>query len=407
MNLRFILISIFLFGIYSRFHLNIGPLYVPFIFSFLSGVGLLLLNKGMVNTKTFSFLIIFSIISVFLSFVTIITLDVKARDIIESLVFFIYSIALSVLLFDELLKYSNERLSRYFLKTVYVVLFFCLLDIFTPFHALNIEVLDFFGGHNQGRFSANREAAYFFGIRRPFPFTLEPSHVSKFLFVLLTGWLMLTPKKNFRLFYVICILSLLIVRSPVIIGAIIAALFFQFTDKAYRKNIRTYAATLSIVLVLLAVSTVFVYIVLEARIRSVLSGGDPSTYLRLFRPFLILIESINYSPLIGVGVGNTEKLAELYLANNTLWVNRELGSGYTVSALVAPLTYWGIVGTSTLLITFIQYVRSRITVTNLLTLLLMYFMISIAMGGFNTVNYLAYIMIIIRSFTLDLSQFNR
>jgi len=399
MNLRLVFISIFLFGIYSRFHLNAGSLYVPYIFSLLSGTAIFVLNKGRLNARSFYFIISISIISVLVTVITILTQNIVAKDVIESLVLFIYSIALSVIFFEELLKFSSERLAEYFYKIIVTILVLCILDIFTPFHELNIFVVDLFGGSNQGDFTAERESAYFFGIRRPYPFTLEPSHVSKFLLIVISGWLVLSKKKNYKLFFLIVFLSIVIIRSPILLGSIIVILYYQMSENAAKKDIRMFSSRLIVVALLIVATSFFGFIILEARIKSVISGGDPSTYIRLFRPYLILYESLMYSPWIGVGIANNVKLAEIYALNNKLWLFNDLGSGYTVNALVSPLTYWGIAGTVLHLWVFISYVFKRVILDNLLAMLLLTLMISISMGGINTVNFVAYIMIIIRIFT--------
>ncbi len=400
--MRLLLITIFLFGIYSRYHLNLGgPIYVPYIFCFFSGAGLFLMNKGRLNARSFYFIIVISIISIIITFLTIITQEIIVRDVIESLVLFIYSIALATILFEELLKFPNDKLSKYFYRITIGILFLCLLDIFTPFHSLSVFVTDLFGGNNQGDFTAEREAAYFFGIRRPFPFTKEPSHVSKFLLIIISGWLILSNKKSYRKFYIIVFLATIIIRSPILLASIVVILYYQISENRARTNIREFSSRVIIVGVLVIVTAFFGYTILEARINSILGGGDPSTFIRFVRPYIILYESLDYSPFFGVGIANNAKLAELYIQNHDLWIDSDLGKGYTVNAIVAPIAYWGIIGAIFHIGIIIKYISNRVSIENLLAAILLMFMISISMGGINSVDYITYILIIVRIFNRE------
>jgi len=399
MKLSKVLLLIFMFGFYSRFNLVIGPIYIPFFFSFFAGALLFFVRNFRISKSSFSFIIIISIVTSLVTILTLLLYDVEAREVIESYVLFIYSIVLSVIFADELMRYDNDALSKLLYKISIVILVLSVLDIFIqPFHQINLFVLELMGGHNQGAYAADRESAIFFGIRRPFPFTLEPSHVSKFLMITLSGWLLLAKKKKYILFYLLCFLSLVIIRSPIIIGAGIAGLLFQITDSNSRTNYVKFASVVLVVVIIGLIGTVFAYFILESRLRSLSLGNDISTYVRIVQPFLILKESLLYSPYLGVGIGNTEKLASIFIENNPAWLGQDLGRGYTVSSLIAPLAYWGILGSLLHLIPFINYSSKRfnISISNIFILIVLYFLISISMGGFNTVNYWAYILMILR-----------
>lgn len=396
MNLRTIAILAFIFGAYSRFRIDIGPAFIPYFISFFSGIFLLFLNKGKIHKSTFNFIIGFVAVSGLTFVVSYLLTGFRLASVLQSIIFLIYSVGLSAIFLDTLLKMDDQRLSQLFYKVTITVLIFCLLDIFTPFHQLNVFILDLMGGHNQGEFASNREASYFFGIRRPFPFTQEPSHVSKLLLVLLPGWLILSNEKKVFKFFALSLLSLLIIRSPVILGALGIGVVYLITRKGAKANLKVYVSSIVIVLLLIVIGGVVSYFLLESRINSIQSGGDPSTSIRLIRPFFILKESIAYSPLFGVGTGNTELLAELYLQNYTTLINEALGKGYTISSLLAPFAYWGLVGSFLHIIVVLKYLKQRLNIENGIILFVMYFLLSISMGGFNTIAYWGYLILIFR-----------
>ncbi len=399
MKVNTLLISFFIFGIYSRFHLDIGPLSIPYFISFASGISLLVLNNFRVNKISLNFFI-YSFLFSFIILVIhlLITKDVSVRSIIESYIFLIYSIFLALIFLDEISRWSNEYLSNYLYKSILLVLVLSVLDIIPIFHSLNLAILDIMGGHNQGEFAGDREAAIFFGVRRPFPLTKEPSHVSKYLFLALAGWFLLSKKKSYLKYIVLSMITLIVVRSSITIGSFIMLFIYFLTSKSSRQNLKRYASAI----VLAAITTIilggFLFKILEPRINDLRSGNDISTMNRLVRPVLILEQSIVNYPILGVGIGNTEKLAELYVQEYDLWVNEQLGDGYTISALLAPIAYWGLIGFFFFMIPVMYFLKHRFKIQNSSVLFIMYVLISLSMAAFNTVNYWAYIFLIFRFF---------
>lgn len=398
MNLRTLAIIGFIFGAYSRFRIDLGPVFIPYFISFFSAILLLILAKGKIHKNTLYFIIGFTGVSFLTLVFTFLLVDVRIVSIVESFVFLIYSVSLGAVFLDSLCKFDDQKLANIFFKITIGVLFLCLLDIFTPFHQVNLLILDLMGGHNQGEFASDREANYFFGIRRPFPFTQEPSHVSKLLMITMPGWFILSKQKKLFTYFGLCVSAFLIIRSPVIIGAIILGVLFLITREGARSNMKVFASSVILIFILMIVGGLFSYIMLESRINSIVSGGDPSTSIRLIRPFLIVKESLIFSPFVGVGVGNTEKLAELYLQNYTILINDALGKGYTISALLAPIAYWGLIGSFFHYSVIVQYIRKRGVIKNWWTLFVFFLLISLAMGAFNTIAYWGYIFLIVRIF---------
>lgn len=394
-----IILAIFLFGIYSRFHLEIGPIYVPYILCAFAGISLLVLNRFRINSNTLKYFFLFCVANIFISIASVILYKLNGIVISTSLILFIYSVFWALLFLDELCSYPNYILAKYFKYTIYIVLVLCVLDLIDPFHEINLFILDNMGGHSLDRFSTDRDARYFGGVRRPFPLTREPSHVAKFVLMILPGWFLLDGKKNYSLFFILALLFLVIVRSPIIVATIGLGLLFLINDRRFKKNLGSFISIRLVVVILTVILSFMVYKLLGTRIAIFASGGDQSSIFRLIRPFLILKETVAEYPLFGVGIGNREKLALLYNDAYNIWINSILGRGYTISALLAPLAYWGIVGTVLNTVLLADYLKSRFIKVSFFLILVHYLLISLAMGAFNTVNYWAYLFIIFRIYS--------
>jgi hypothetical protein len=261
-----------------------------------------------------------------------------------------------------------------------------------------LQLLKLSEGHSIG--PSSRIATLFGGFRRPFPLTKEPSHVAKFVLIILPAWFVLDSRRQYIKYFILGALFLAIVRSPIILGVFGLGVLFLLTDKSFKQKILPYLTIRIITVFLICLFGFFAFKIMSHRLPLILEGGDASTMVRIVRPFYVLKTSLINYPFFGVGVGNTELLANLYFHNyGSFLLSQELGGGYTIFSLFAPIAFVGIIGYGLHFTILVKYMRETRKFNNIFILLIHYILISIAMAAFLTVTYWTYIFIIVKIYT--------
>lgn len=396
---RSLVLALFLFGAYSRFHLYIGELQIPFVFCLLGGIVSLFAKKFKLKRSNLRYFIQFSFLNICLYVVSYFLVSYDVATVAKSLLQIEYSVFLALLFFDEICEWRKKELANFLKVFVWCVFALCLLDIFTPFHKLNIQILEVFG--SQAITDLRYEQ-----FPRPYPLTKEPSHVSKFLLIVMPSWFLLDGSKAYKKYFSAALILLVVIRSPVILGVIGLGLLYLYLDKYYNRNLFSSILTKLSLLASLGLIVFLVLQIMGDRITSILVGSDTSSLIRFARPYLILNESLNNYPLFGVGIGNTEKLAALYNVKYSFLDVQFTGDGYTIFSLFAPLAFWGILGTAMQFYLIARYLKGKRVLGNYTFLVFHYVLISISMGGFVTVDYWIYLFFIFMIYSEPKIKFN-
>lgn len=178
--------------------------------------------------------------------------------------------------------------------------------------------------------------------------------------------------------------------------------FFYKEIKIIKNNLSTYIKGRALLVSSFLILAILVYVILGSRINHIImTGQTTSIFIRIVRPFIIVKQALLHNPLFGVGIGNAATLATYYLSNYNLFAFGQLGEGYMVMSLLAPLAFWGIVGTTAQAGLLIFYLRKKVNRVLLLFLIINYVLISISMAGFVTIVYWGYLFIIIRVYTIN------
>jgi len=400
--LRLGLLTTFIFGLYIYFSWSSGALVIPYTLSMIAG-SLLLAQSAWLPIR---FVFFFMSIVGFLLVHTIATYTVGTAFLLEkikAIILFSYAILLSLVLLKELLLFSNQLLAKYFFYFTLFIGILCVLHIFLPpFQSLHNFFLSTVHGI-EGKDSSLRDILQHGGMMRPFPFTTEPSHVSKFVFVTWSAWLYLEEKKRYTLFFIGAFLLFLIIRSPIILPLFGVGLIAILTEGEKKYRFQTFIICLLLSLILLPMLSGFIYQALEGRIMGMIQGNDLSTIYRIVLPNYFLKAIVLNNPFMGVGIGNVEVIIDLYngLDSRLMYIEYQ-PNWYYFTSFIAPILYFGIAGS--ILFTSIIYLffSRRSSGLSIKRVIFFYcvFILANAIGSFYNLLFWAYIAIVYR-FSLD------
>jgi hypothetical protein len=352
-------ISLFLYGIYAYYTLNLtGDIKIPFAISFFSGLFFIIKEKIPVRYLIFLFFVLsFLLINIFFTPNTeVFYLPEKSK----AFVIFSVTLVLSLYFLLSLLKIRNEDLAKYFYRISVLILILCVIQlIFPPFQKFNEYLYYEVYGKTDYQFLVNRDILNHGGFKRPFPLTSEPSHASKFLFISLSSWLLLSQHKKYFSFFILVFLSFLIIRSPIVLAAFPIGLISILKDNKIKKDSPSFIL-LSISFTVFLVGLVFIFIdIFSHRIGEIATSNDVSTLNRVILPWYFVGASVNEYPLLGVGLGNFEHMIDVYNQSDFRLARIVYQpQHYYLSDLSAPLVFFGIGGTFIFLFLFYMFFKS-------------------------------------------------
>lgn len=400
-NLRSALLIAFIFGLYIYFSWAQGALVLPFTLSMVAG-SLLLIQSAWLPIRFIHF---FVCLSGFVFLHVLLTFScgtVFFFEKVKAFILFTYAILFALILLKELLLIPNQVLARFFFNfTIFIGISSLLYIIVPPFQIFNDFLLATIHGHeSNSEIAALRDIAQHGGFVRPFPFTTEPSHVAKFVFVTWSAWLYLEEKKRYLLFFIGATLLFLIIRSPIVIplfGVGIIAILSQGNKQTRFRNF--ILVSLLLIPFVLGVG----YQLLEGRLLNIIAGKDLSTIYRIILPNYFLKAVFLNNPYLGVGVGNVEYIIQLYndLDSRLMYIEYT-PNWYYFTSLVAPILYFGLVGTLIFFSIIYLFFSGKSTGQSVNGLIFFYcvFILANSIGSFYNLLFWAYIAIVYR-FSLE------
>lgn len=401
---------LFIMGIYAKFHFDISNTFsipgttnfiIPYFICLIAGILIFISNKFIIEKSTLIYFAFFTLLNIGL-FIGYSMLGRNLAQIYLSIFQFEVAVFFCLLFYDEIRKWNNLYLAKFFKHLTYFILLLCLLDFIPIFHQLSVQIM----GTEESLLNMIRKDIYFFGLRlhRPFPFTMEPSHVAKLILVILPGWLVLSERKEFKKYFILTIAALIIIRSPIILGVfgmgvILLLKEFRLKDKTLSVVV---IPTISIILIGVMISSFL--IALGPRALSILGGYDTSTLYRIVRPFYILKGAITEFPLFGVGFGNTKLLLDVYGSRGFYLVSENMANNYLLPSLFGFFAYIGLIGTighAYLANKLLKLKNAKIKVFHFVVHL---FLIAIATAGFFTMIFWGYLFILFRIYSNSISN---
>jgi len=167
-----------------------------------------------------------------------------------------------------------------------------------------------------------------YGWIRPKLFTSEPSHLGKFYGLCLFMAVACSPKLRFQVWLLLISLPFIIlVRSP----AVLPGLMCTCALVTLRIGPRRILLNPFILVMLVVFCGFFVYEIVETIRTRLIQTMDPSLYIRLVRPFQLVLRTIEARPLLGYGIGSDRQIAGLFeeistSANAPVYLRREIGT---------------------------------------------------------------------------------
>ncbi|MTI88130.1 MAG: hypothetical protein FH748_09195 [Balneolaceae bacterium] len=392
-----VFVFLFIMGIYSRYHLNLpSGIFIPNIISLIGGLGLLVSQGFRIRKNILIYFLGFTMLNLLLFGLGYITVGYNLIEVAKSFILFEVSVFFALVFYQELIYWRNEDLVQFYKKLTYFIIFLCFLDLFPIIHDLNMQIMG-----KQVMNVLENDRNFFFGttLHRPYPLTTEPSHAAKLLFVVMPSWLYLSHEKDFKRFFLLCFVTLVIIRSPIILGIIGLGFLFFLAENKFKKTHLNYFAIGLILIILIVLSSIAYLNVLGPRAVKIISGTDASTYARVVRPWFVVKEVLLNHPFFGAGMGNTEYLAYLYQKKYLLLSLEGLDRGYLVFALLAPLAYMGLFGFIGHFFLVVRFLKPNSKRSLKFYLIVHYLLISISMGAFLTINYWGYLFILFRVYS--------
>lgn len=210
--------------------------------------------------------------------------------------------------------------------------------------------------------NVNRDLALHGGFLRPAPFAREPSHVAVYLLLAITAWAATSRRpRRFVIAAGAASCSLIVVRSPILLLSLVNVGILYVWQNPGRGRVSGIAGTT----MRLAVAAGYVAIVglavwtgaLDQRMERIEAGRDPSTAVRVIRPFEYTLQVLERRPLFGVGVGQNERILEL-AQNGGVPTEVEETGGYLAASLFGHWMYLGLVVGTFGLLTWVMFWRS-------------------------------------------------
>jgi len=310
---RNFLLILFTFGLLTELRIFQGDqVIIPVVISFIIGWIFVLIHLPKFfnrNLYYFYMLILFFIASILFGPDKFDSLLMRERFLGFTQIF--TSLIIGLAIFFELKNYNLKFLSSFFM-TLFCFLFIgAFIEVFTPFKVLLDAIMEpLFPNYYNNTIGADswlldRDKSLYY-LYRPKFFTAEPSHLGKFISMVLFFWMISTDNNNKNnIFLLLLMLSFFLVRSPLILFMIpiyFVIIFLLENSETKTINLNRALGSFFLFLALVIGSTNF----LQSRINLASLGMDSSLNQRLIIPTFITYEVLGSFPLFGVGIAAKE-----------------------------------------------------------------------------------------------------
>lgn len=360
--LRVILVSIFLFGLYTNLSISFGELRLYGAYSLFAGVVLLALRPPNSRKWLHSVALLTGICSLSVIFGA----QLWGQGLRSSAQLLLSVIACTGFV-RELSRYSREQLTRLFFYSAVVVIAFAFLEAFVGLSAFSDAVrARLYGEDGVFLYSSDDRDILLHGITRPKVFTQEPSHPAKWVAVMLSAWLLLSSSKRKEIIFVgLLIVAMAAMRSPTLLLSLIAFFYFSFINQAKTSLGWRLIRGFSLAVLLFALATVqyWAAVLPFERAQALADGSDASSVIRLIGPAQIAIEQLQKDPFFGVGIGATsaadDTLRSVYSQYESIKMERfdlVQDSGWG-NSLFQFFVFFGILGSGLFFFWLVRYGR--------------------------------------------------
>jgi len=257
-------------------------------------------------------------------------------------------------IFNELKKHSNNFLFSLFLYYFIFLLLGTVIEVFTPLKYTFEFMSNFYreGSYYSIETTSSRDIAYYLYIRPKF-LTLEPSYLGETFTMLNLFIRLLNTRKGKNVHSILLFLgSFFLVRSPAMLVFFPILFLINLFEKPTINKVSL--SNLFVFLFSIIAISLSIYLI-SGRIETAMYGLDKSLIFRILGPLYITFDVLTKYPLLGVGVGAQEvimneminQFASFGLKDFIISDDNLLKQNH--SSVLRFLTYFGIVGFSTLI----------------------------------------------------------
>ncbi|MBL1422417.1 MAG: hypothetical protein COC24_018075 [Alphaproteobacteria bacterium] len=226
-----------------------------------------------------------------------------------------------------------------------------------------------------------------YGSIRPKFFTAEPSHLGKFLGVAITLCAFTLRKNKFLIVLLVCSLGLFgVINSPtIVVGVVMTSLVF-----VQNYGIKRFFAN-PLLVFLTALSGIFFLYFLSSEVsRRTGAQMDGSTFVRLFRTYLVFEQAPTVRQILGFGIGADHQVSELYrtvngMASAPKYIRENFSTAHMTYGNVhsAVLIQFGVLGTI-IWFSLLAFLEKAVVGVRTLEFWIFYFFYGMFMASVNT-----------------------
>lgn len=396
MIFRNILLFLFTFGLLTELRIFSGDqVLIPVFISFIIGFFFILKHLPKFfhyDLRYFYYVVLFFLISIFFGPDKLDSLFLKERFL--GFVQIFTSLVISIAIYFELKRFELKKLSSFFFYLFLFILFGSLIEVISPLKYIIDAFMSPLFPEGNYYFDVQRDINLY-SYYRPKFFTSEPSHLGKFISMVIFMWRLSTnhSKKNI-LFVLFLTISFFVIRSPLILFMfpVFFLILLLLENNYYHKlNLENFILSLLIFLIALIGSINL----LQERFESISSGTDRSLNQRLIIPLFVTSEVLAEYPTFGVGIAGKEVI-EIIVLNKFLEIDPNfkprsikelLDKNHTTS--LQYFIYFGLIGT--LILGFLlKFLISSLGTKSWLFIFLTFFILGFTHGkltGLNTWTY--------------------
>ena len=311
--MRILLVLIFFIGYYLQVHIY-EPIYFPFAPAIMSGVVLLYLYGKLKFESIIFFVLIFLI-----CFSSLIPLLFSMHRIdffrpqFNSAILLVFSIVASVGMMKTVSYDSCKIVELRYRNLAILFVVAAILEVVGILKPVSDTVRLLIHPseivYGTGRWNDIRDITTF-GIVRPKVFASEPSYLGTTISIFCSMSLAASASlRNVLIVVVTLCIGYVFVRSPTMfVGLLFAAMTIK--EKYSWRQLAENPFALPLILLTLFFGVVFLYNQ-SSRVGSDIQSIDPSVFVRIIAPALVLWETISIYPLFGFGFGAKESLLEV------------------------------------------------------------------------------------------------
>ncbi len=384
---------LFFFGIYTNIGVKFAEVSTIPMVSALPGLALLLCYPGLVSPRMVRFVVV--------PMLFVLAFSVLAPQFGRLLFKRVagvgqtgFSALIGYVVAWTLARFGRVRLHKFLAIAIPVFLILIVVELaLPPMRALMIAYHDLYGLDLDLDVLADRENTM--GGYRPKLFTSETSYVATSAMLLLIGYVWTgagVRRYVFAAGYMVVAVAL--IRSPIVALALPPIFAAVYTDPSLGRNRGLYAFWVTIITVMVVSAVALLgFEVIANRLSSALSGQDYSTTYRTYGALVVAFNVLKAHPLFGAGAGTLLPVKDIVIstyldlgvpldAAETSWL-------YSINnAFASVLIYFGLVGTTVLLVFLWRLFKSDVN-RPVLPVLLAFLCYNMTYGGIYTPTYFA------------------